>query len=122
MLIALIAVTGIRVGEAVRLDHDDVDLDRGLLTIRNTKFGKSRQLPLHPTSVEALTEYGRRRDHRRSHPKSPSFFTSAIGTRLLRDNVCTVFPRLVRATGLQSPNRLRPPRLHDLRHSFAVGA
>lgn len=119
-LIGLVTVTGMRVGESVRLDRDDVDLGEGLLTIRNTKFGKSRQLPLHPTSVDALAAYARRRDERRPRPKSPSFFTSAIGTRLLRDNVCTVFPRLVRETGLQSANRLRPPRLHDVRHSFAV--
>lgn len=119
-LIGLVAVTGMRVGEAVRLDHDDVDLDEGLLTIRNTKFGKSRQLPLHPTSVAAVAAYARRRDERRPRPKTPSFFTSTIGTRLLRDNVSTVFPRLVRDTGLTSPNRLRPPRLHDMRHSFAV--
>lgn len=119
-LIALIAVTGMRVGEAVRLDGDDVDLGEGLLTIRNTKFGKSRQVPLHPSTVEALAAYARRRDERRSVPKSPSFFTSAIGTRVLRDNVCTVFPRLVREAGLRSPNRLRPPRAHDLRHTFAV--
>ena len=105
-----------RAGEIVRLDRDDVDLGEGLLTIRNTKFGKSRQLPLHLTTVEALAGYARRRDQRRPPAKSPSFFTSAIGTRLLRDNVCTVFPRLVRETGLTSPNRLRPPRLHDLRH------
>ena len=64
-LIALIAVTGMRVGEAVRLDRGDVDLDEGLLTIRDTKFGKSRQVPLHPTSVEALAAYARRRDERR---------------------------------------------------------
>jgi integrase len=119
-LIGLISVTGMRAGEAVRLDRDDVDLDQGLLTIRNSKFGKSRQVPLHPTSVEAIAAYARRRDERRPRPKSPSFFTSAIGTRLLRDNVSTVFPRLVRETGLQSPNQLRPPRLHDLRHTFAV--
>ena len=119
-LIALIAVTGMRVGEAVRLDRDDVDLDEALLTIRNSKFGKSRQVPLHPTSAEALAAYARRRDERRPVPKSPSFFTSAIGTRVLRDNVCTVFPRLVREAGLRSPNRLRPPRAHDLRHTFAV--
>ncbi|MDQ6909168.1 MAG: tyrosine-type recombinase/integrase [Actinomycetota bacterium] len=119
-LIGLVTVTGMRVGESVRLDRDDIDLDHGLLTIRNTKFGKSRQLPLHPTSVDALAAYARRRDERRLRPKSPSFFTSAIGTRLLRDNVSTVFPRLVRETGLQSANRHRPPRLHDVRHSFAV--
>jgi len=119
-LIGLISVTGMRAGEAVRLDRDDVDLDQGLLTIRNSKFGKSRQVPLHPTSVEAIAAYARRRDERRPRPKSPSFFTSAIGTRLLRDNVSTVFPRLVRETGLGSPNRRRPPRLHDMRHTFAV--
>lgn len=119
-LIGLIGVTGMRAGEAVRLDREDVDLDQGLLTIRNSKFGKSRQLPLHPTSVEALAAYARRRDQRRPVPKSPSFFTSAIGTRLLRDNVCTVFPRLVRDAGLTSPAGRRPPRLHDMRHSFAT--
>jgi integrase len=119
-LIGLIAVTGMRVGESVGLDRDDVDLEQGLLTIRNSKFGKSRQLPLHPSTVDALAAYARRRDERRPKPKSPSFFTSAIGTRVLRDNVCTIFPRLVRETGLASPNRRRPPRLHDLRHSFAV--
>ncbi len=109
-----------RVGEVVRLDRDDVDFEEGLLTIRNTKFGKSRQLPLHPSTVTALAAYAARRDQRRPRPKSPSFFTSAIGTRLLRDNVSTVFPRLVRESGLVSSNRLRPPRLHDARHSFAV--
>lgn len=119
-LIALVAVTGMRVGEVVGLDRDDVDFEEGLLTIRNTKFGKSRQLPLHPSTVTALAAYATRRDQRRPRPKSPSFFTSAIGTRLLRDNVSTVFPRLVRESGLVSSNRLRPPRLHDMRHSFAV--
>jgi integrase len=118
--IALLSVTGMRIGEVVRLDCDDVDLDQGLLTIRESKFGKSRQIPLHPSTVSALAAYAGRRDQRRPKPKSPSFFTSAIGTRLLRDNLSTVFPRLVREAGLQSPNRPRPPRAHDLRHSFAV--
>lgn len=119
-LIGLIAVTGMRVGEAVRLDHDDVDFDEGIVTIRDTKFGKSRQVPLHSTTVEALLGYARRRDERRPTPRSPSFFTSSIGTRLLRDNVSTVFPRLVRAAGLTPPRGQRPPRLHDMRHTFAV--
>jgi integrase/recombinase XerD len=120
-LIALIAVTGIRVGESVRLDLTDVDLDQGILTIRNTKFGKSRQNPLHPTTVDALAAYADRRDERRRKPKSASFFTSAIGTRLLRDNVSTVFPRLVREAGIQSPSRHRSPRMHDLRHTSRSG-
>lgn len=119
-VISLLAVTGMRVGEAVRLDCDDVDWERGLLTIVRSKFGKSRQVPLHPTTVEALAAYGRRRNARRPKPKSPSFFTSSTGTRLLRDNVTTVFPRLVREAGLAAGDGHRPPRLHDLRHSFAV--
>lgn len=119
-LIGVLAVTGMRVGESVRVDRDDVDRDEGLLTIRNTKFGKSRQLPLHPTTVEALADYARRRDERHPRPKSPSFFTSTTGTRLLPGQRLHRIPRLVREVGLTSPNRHRPPRLHDLRHSFAV--
>ena len=119
-LISLVFVTGMRVGEAVRLDNGDVDFEQGILTIRDSKFGKSRQVPLHPTTVEALLAYVRRRDERRPKPRSPSFFTSSIGTRLLRDNVSTVFPRLVQAAGLTSPHGRRRPRLHDARHTFAV--
>jgi integrase len=128
-LIGLIAVTGMREGEAVRLDRTDVDLEQALLTIRDTKFGKSRQIPVHPSTVEALAGYAERRDARRvrrdgrahHHPASSScFFTSTTGTRLLRDNVSTVFPRLVRQAGLADAGYRRPPRLHDLRHSFAV--
>jgi integrase len=128
-LIGLVAVTGMREGEAVRLDRTDMDLEQGLLTIRDSKFGKSRQIPVHPSTVEALAGYAQRRDARRHRregrqhhhpPSSTSFFTSTTGTRLLRDNVSTVFPRLVREAGLADAGHHRPPRLHDLRHSFAV--
>jgi integrase/recombinase XerD len=128
-LIGLVAVTGMREGEAVRLDRDDVDLQQGLLTIRNSKYGKSRQIPVHSSTVEALAAYAHRRDARRyrrdgrqhHHPlSSAGFFISTTGTRLLRDNVSTVFPRLVRESGLAGSGDHRPPRLHDLRHSFAV--
>jgi integrase len=127
-LIGLVAVTGIREGEAVRLDRDDVDLSQGLLAVRDSKFGKSRQIPIHSSTVSALAEYAARRDTRRYRPDgrpnrhgpSAAFFTSTTGTRLLRDNVATIFPRLVRDAGLASAGHGRPPRLHDLRHSFAV--
>ena len=119
-MIALIAVNGMRVGEVLRLDHDDMDLTDGLITIRNSKFGKSRQIPLHPTTTAALNAYAGRRDQRRVNPKTAAFFTSAIGTRVLRDNISTIFPRLVREAGLSSPAGHRAPRAHDLRHSFAV--
>ena len=120
VLIGLLSVTGMRVGEVVRLDRADVDLRQGLLTVRNSKFGKSRQLPVHPTTVEALTDYARRRDERQPRPRSPSFFTSTTRTRLLRDNVSTVFPLLVRDAGISAPEGRRAPRTHDLRHTFAV--
>ena len=120
MMIALAAVTGMRVGEIVRLDNRDVDLVDGLLTIRDSKFTKSRQVPLHTTTVAALDDYRQRRDERRPVPKTTAFFTSAIGTRVLRDNLSTIFPRLVREAGLRSPVGRRSPRAHDLRHTFAV--
>jgi integrase len=69
--------------------------------------------------VDALTAYAHRRDERRPRQKSLSFFTSATGTRLLRDNASTIFPRLVREAGIQSSSR-RTPKLHDVRHTFAV--
>ena len=128
-LIGLVAVTGMREGEAVRLDRDDVDLAQGLLTIRDSKFGKSRQIPVHPSTIEALGGYTKRRDVRgprpdgranRHTPTRASFFTSTTGTRLMRDNVSTVFGCLVRDAGLVGSGQHRRPRLHDLRHSFAV--
>jgi integrase len=119
-LIGLVAVTGMRAGETVRLGSGDVDLDQGLLTIRNTKFGKSRQLPLHPSTVKALAAYADRRDKLQPRLKAASFFTSKNGARLRRQKVSSVFPCLVRAAGLKSREGHRPPRLHDLRHSFAV--
>jgi integrase/recombinase XerD len=128
-LIGLVAVTGMREGEAVRLDRDDVDLAQGLLTIRDSKFGKSRQIPVHPSTIEALAGYAARRDARRPRPDGranrhtptrASFFTSTTGTRLLRDNVSTVFACLVRDAGLVGSGHHHRPRLHDLRHRFAV--
>lgn len=119
-MIALVAVTGMRIGEVVRLDDSDVDLVEGLLTIRDSKFATSRQVPFHPTTTAALTGYQQRRDERRPVPKTTAFFTSTIGTRVLRDNISTIFPRLVREAGLRSPAGRRAPRAHDLRHTFAV--
>src|SRR5207244_7430095 len=119
-LISLLAVTGMRVGEAIRLDSSDLDWDLGLLTIRDTKFGKSRQLPLHSSTVEALRGYAERRIKWCAEPKGPSFFVSTVGTRLIRRNAAAVFAHLVSDAGLTwSPPHPRP-RLHDLRHSFAV--
>ncbi|MBI2402003.1 MAG: tyrosine-type recombinase/integrase [Gemmatimonadetes bacterium] len=118
-LLGLLASTGIRVGEALALDHGDHDVADGVLRIRHAKFGKARQVPLHPSTGAALTEYRRLRDRIFRPPRSPSFFVSRAGTRLHYKNVHTAFLRLVRTAGL-ADRRPRRPRLHDLRHSFAM--
>ncbi len=109
-----------RVGEAIGLDRDDVDLELGLVTIRQTKFNKSRQLPLHPSTVTALCGYAGQRDQLCNRPKAPSFFVSTVGTRLIDTLVRSVFAQLVGRVGLQPRSGSGRPRVHDLRHSFAV--
>jgi integrase len=119
-LIGLLAVTGMRVGEAIGLDRGDLDPDQGLLTIRGGKFGKSRQLPLHGSVLRALTDYARLRDSQPGKPASPAFFPSVTGTRLIYNNVHFTFRELVKAAGLQPRSPACRPRVHDLRHTFAV--
>jgi integrase len=121
-LTGLLAVTGMRAGEAIRLDQPDVDLRAGLLTIRQSKFGKSRQLPLHATTVAALAGYAALRDRQHPRPATPAFFVSLTGTRLIYKNVHRTFHRLTRAAGLAPRSPRCRPRIHDLRHSFAVAA
>jgi integrase/recombinase XerD len=115
-LFGLLAVTGMREGEAVRLDRDDVDLDAGLLTIRNTKFNKSRQLPLHCSTVAVLRQYTKQRDRFCPRPTAPSFFVSVVGRRLAQRRVRAVFSDLINQLGLQGRGGSRRPRIHDLRH------
>jgi integrase len=119
-LIPLLAVTGMRIGEAIRLNRDDLDFERGLLTVRLSKFGKSRELPLHVSTIEALRAYLRRRDELHPDPTGPSLFISEAGTRLLYCNVHWTYLRLVSQAGLKPRSTACRPRLHDLRHSFAV--
>jgi integrase len=121
-LIGLLATTGMRVGEALGLDHCDVDLAARLLVVRCSKNGKSRQLPLHPTTVAALQDYVQRRDRLCSRPKSPSFFVTLRGNRPSPRAFLAAFTRLRRETGLDRRERYRPPRPHDLRHTFVLRA
>lgn len=118
----LLVVTGMRSGEAVRLDRDDVDLDAGRLRVVATKFDKSRELALHPTTVEALRGYADQRDRHWPHPPTVGFFVSGTGRRLSQSSLEQTFAELVRRTGLEptAGSRARRPRLHDARHSFAV--
>lgn len=119
-LIGLLAVTGIRIGEAIQLDCPDLDVAGGLLTVREGKFGKSRQLPLHHTTVETLDGYLLLRGGSVT-AHSPALFVSTVGTRLLYRGVCDTFRRLTRHVGLTERSPSCRPRIHDLRHSFAVG-
>lgn len=118
-LICLLAVTGARVGEAIRLDDTDFDIEHGMLTITG-KFGKLRQVPLHPTSVAALAGYRRYRKKTHPHPSTPAFFVSTPGTRLIYNDVSATFLKLVERAGLAPRSASCRPRPHDLRHSFAV--
>lgn len=118
-LLGLLAATGMRVGEVLRLDRSDVDWREGVLRIRHTKFGKSREVPLHPSTVKALRRYARSRDRALPVPRGPSFLLSLAGTRLLYKNVHGCFLRLVHQAGL-ADRRPHRPRLVDLRHTFAV--
>lgn len=116
----LLAVTGMRVGELVGLDNPDVDLTRGHLTIQHGKFGKSRLLPLHPTTQDALRHYVVERDSRYPIPQTPSFLVSEQGTRLSNWALRRTFVTLSRQIGLRGPADSHGPRLHDFRHRFAV--
>jgi integrase len=117
-LLGLVAVTGMRVGEAVALDERDVDRHRAILVIRKTKFGKSREVPLHLSTIEALERYRRERDRLAPRKRSSSFFISTVGKRLIYNNVHETFLQLVYAAGL---GKRRPrPTIHDLRHTFAI--
>ena len=118
-LIGLLAVTGIRVGEAIGLDRRDVDVP-GQLVVRCGKNGKSRQVPLHMTTVEALDAYTRQRDKFCFGPKGSSFFVSPRSGRLSASTVQRTFAYLRHQTGLDKTTRRRPPRLHDLRHTFVL--
>jgi integrase len=100
-LIALLAVTGMRVGEAIDLDADDFDNDRGALLIRKGKGGATRQLPLHPSTTAAVCEYLQRPD-RRSTARTTALLISPAGTRLLYCNVQWTFQKLVRQTGIEA--------------------
>jgi integrase len=119
-LIGLLAVTGMRVGEAINLDRQDFDARNGTLIIRGAKFNKTREVPLHPTTVASLKHYLARRDRIPSASGISALFISPTGRRLLYCNIQWTFQRLVRQVGLMSRTAHCRPRIHDLRHAFAV--
>lgn len=119
-LIGLLAVTGMRVGEAINLNRADFDGPNGVVVVRHAKFNKTRELPLHATTVAALQHYLNQRERQQGPDRTPALLISTAGTRLLYCNVHLTFQRLVRQAGLVARTRACRPRIHDLRHSFAV--
>jgi integrase/recombinase XerD len=119
-LFGLLAVTGMRMSEPIALDRDDVDLTQGILTVRRTKFGKSRIVPIHASTVQELRKYLQLRDRLFPLAHTRSLFISERGTRLTEWSVRWTFVQLSQQIGLRGPNDSHGPRLHDLRHRFAI--
>ena len=119
-LIGLLAATGMRVGEAIGLDCGDVDLSRGLVTIRRAKGNKSRLVPLHPTTCTALAAYVTQRDETFPKRSTSSFFVSERGTRLRHISAHRWFVLVACQLGWRRPGDRGGPRIHDLRHYFAI--
>lgn len=120
-LLGLLSVTGVRIGEALRLQLEDVNLDEGLLTIHGTKFGKSRLVPIHRSTQAVLAQYRALRERCVADCSASScFFVTKRGHHLDIGDVHRTFYKLSRAIGLRAANASHGPRLHDFRHRFAV--
>ncbi len=123
-LFGLLAATGLRHGEALALDRDDVDLRAGVLAVRRGKFGKSRFVPVHDSTREALKQYAQQRDSCVPRPRSQAFLLAERGTRVTQCSARYNFAIVSRAVGLRPPGPRhihgRGPRLHDMRHRLAV--
>jgi integrase/recombinase XerD len=117
-LFGLLAVTGMRLGEAVGLQRGDVDLDTAVITIRHAKFDRPRIVPLHPSTASALRRYATGRDELCPQPRSEAFFLSTRGAALDRSQVDKTLRQITTAMGIRTTTI--HPRAHDLRHSFAV--
>ncbi len=118
-LISLIAASGLRVGEALVLDRDDVDARAAVLRVTG-KNDQTRMVPLHATTVAMLSGYAARRDRLCPAPVSPGFFLTSTGRRVQQRGVQETFARLLVAADIHTPPGRRRPRIHDLRHTFAV--
>ena len=120
-LLGLLSVAGLRIGEAIRLTLEDVNLQQGVLTVRGTKFGKSRIVPIHPSTQQVLAQYrARRQRFLAGRSASASFFITSRGNRLDLGDIHRTFYQLSRRIGLRAATASHGPRLHDFRHRFAV--
>lgn len=115
-LVGLLAVTGLRIGEALRLDRGGVNSGDGVLHITDSKFGKSRLVPIHSSTVAALSAYTKLRERLSPQPANPAVFVSLAGTRLLYCNFHAAWLSMVEYAGLEARSSKCRPRPHDLRH------
>ncbi len=119
-MIGFLSVTGLRIAEALAVNRDDVDVEQALLTVNDGKLGKPRLIPLHPTTIDALIAYLRRRDALCPRPATTALFISAVGTRKRYSCLRTTFTHLLRSAQVQPRAGRCRPRLHDMRHTLAV--
>jgi len=121
-LFGLLSVTGMRVSEVLMLDREDVDLGNGILTIRRTKFGKSRLVPVHGSTRDVLKHYDQLRDQVFPRAATRAFFLSERGSRITEWSARYTFAKLSQQIGLRSAAKGhgRGPRIHDMRHRFAA--
>ena len=119
-LLGLLAVTGMRIGEVVGLDEDDFDSRNGYLLVRGAKFGKSRELALHPSTVTAVQRYLRRADRPSPSAGTAALLLTMVGTRLSTKDVQRTFTTLRHRAAIEARSPSCRPRVHDIRHSFAV--
>ncbi len=119
-LLGLLSVTGLRIGEAIRLKAEDVDLQEGVLTIRGTKFGKSRLVTIHQSTGEVLEQYRARRETFLAGRTASTFFITRRGNHLDIGDIHRTFYQLSRRLGLRGASASHGPRLHDFRHRFAL--
>lgn len=123
-IFGLLAVTGMRIGEVLNLRTADIDWSEGVLTIRNAKFGKSRLVPLHHSTLKALETFVQHRDRffarLNPQPEVSHLFVTSRGSRLDVRHIDRVFLCISRQIGLRGPDSSHGPRLHDFRHRFAI--
>jgi len=119
-IFGLLSVTGLRLSEALNLDDADVDLNTSVLTIRGSKWRKSRLVPIHPTTTRKLARYRRQRNQLHPTRTTPAFFLLNNGARPRVLAVERKYLRVARRLGLRGPPGTKGPYLHDLRHTFAV--
>ena len=119
-LFGLLAVTGMRSSEPLHLDRKDADLDNGILTVRDGKFGKARHVPVQDSTRQALIRHAEHRDQHYLNPRDPAFFLSTRSARIASSTLNKTFSHLSRQIGLRGQSDTKGPRLQDMRHTFAV--